>query len=97
MLDSWENCIESYTAEDLAFSGTGICHSTKTQDRKFGYLGEQDKLLIKDALMLECKGLLTMDLKFTKNSYHLNKELNILVIGPKDFWELFKPWAQLFY
>ena len=97
MLDYWDNCINSYKSEDLAFSGIGIGLSQKTQDRKFGHLSEQDKLLIKDALMLECKGFLTMDLKLAKNSGHIEKELNILVITPKEFWELFKPWAPLFY
>ena len=97
MLDYWENCIRKYQSKERAFSGIGIGHSNKTQDRKFGYLSKQDKLLIKDALMLECKGFLTMDLKLAKNSSNIKKELNILVVTPKEFWDLFKPWAPLFY
>ena len=94
VLDHWEACLESY--EDSPFSGEGRHLSEKLHSPMFGYLSKKDRTLIQNALILECEAFLTMEQRLPKNEKHIRRELGIQILRPLDYWELLKPWAQLY-
>ena len=94
VLDHWEACLESY--EDSPFSGEGRHLSEKLRSPMFGYLSKKDRALIQDVLILECEAFLTMEQRLPKNEKHIRRELGIQILRPLDYWELLKPWAQLY-
>jgi len=94
VLDHWEACLESY--EGSPFLGEGRHLSEKLHSPMFGYLSKKDRTLIQDALILECEAFLTMEQRLPKNETHIRKELGIQILRPLDYWELLKPWAQLY-
>lgn len=94
VLDHWEGCVAAY--RESPFSGDGQVMADHLDDRSFGYLGENDRLLLQDAVALECDAFLTMDRKLAKNANHLKQHTCIRVLLPSQFWDLLEPWACLF-
>lgn len=91
VLDHWLACEEesggaTEESEEL---------SQRLNDSKFGYLGDGDKHLIRDAIRLRCDSFLTMERKLPKNARHIHKELGLRVMTPKQHWDLLRPWASL--
>jgi hypothetical protein len=74
ILDHWTSCIDSYERSE-AFSGKGVALFESLNEMKFLYLSNKDRLLIFDALKLECDAFLTMEEKLPKNAEHFKKEL----------------------
>ena len=96
--DHWASVKEQYrNSGNSAFSGEGVANATQLDSPKFGYLGAKDKLLLADALELECSAFLTMDSKLAKNSVHIEKHIPLKVLEPVEYWELLRPWAALFH
>jgi hypothetical protein len=90
--DYWLNCLEE--------SGEPCVDQTKLfaiDSTSYGYLGDGDRLLLKDALALECDTFLTMENKLPKNSAQIERTLGIRVLSPIGMWEYLQPWAALFY
>jgi hypothetical protein len=94
VLDHWESCLADYSGSP--FSGTGQTISKRLDGPKFGYLSNKDRVLIKDAVALECDAFLTRDLRLARNAVHINRELGLLVVNPGELWALLHPWAALF-
>ncbi len=62
----------------------------------YGYLGEADRGLLRDAIALECDTFLTMENKLPKNAGHIERTLGLRVLTPIEMWEYLKPWVALF-
>jgi hypothetical protein len=62
----------------------------------FNYLSAKDRLLIRDAVELECDGFLSMELRLPRNAPHLRREIRLLVVRPIELSALLRPWARLF-
>lgn len=95
ILDHWTSCIESYEGSE-AFSGKGVRLFESLNEKKFLYLSNKDRMLIFDAIRLECDAFLTMEEKLPKNAEHIRKELGLLILRPIDYWEMLKPFASLY-
>jgi hypothetical protein len=93
VLDHWQICLE----ESGTPSSRGVDIAAKLKTASFGYLGEGDRKLLFDAVVLECDAFLTCDRKLAKNRSHLNATLAILVLTPIQYWEILKPWAGLYF
>lgn len=96
VLDHWMCCIKEYENSE-AFSGSGENFLQKINETQFGYLSKKDKLLVFDAVKLECDAFLTMDIKLWKNAEHLQKALKIQILQPYEYWNLIKPFAALYF
>ena len=59
LLDHWQACLDSYTEAPFIDQGTQL--ATRLDGPSFGYLGNKDRLLIQDAVRLECDAFLTME------------------------------------
>jgi hypothetical protein len=94
VLGHWESCLAAYRGNP--FSGDGQLMAAHLDNRSFGYLGMKDRLLLQDAIALECDAFLTMDRKLAKNADHLRENTGIRVLLPTQFWMLLEPWARLF-
>ena len=64
-------------------------------ERKFGYLGKKDRLLLRHAVILRCEAFLTVERRLPRNATHIERELGIRVLTPVMHWEMLKPWAAL--
>ena len=62
----------------------------------YGYLGQGDRALLRDAIALECDTFLTMENKLPKNAGHIERTLGLRVLTPIEMWEYLQPWAALF-
>ena len=62
----------------------------------YGYLGEGDRALLRDAIALECDTFLTMENKLPKNAGHIERTLGLRVLSPTEMWAYLQPWAALF-
>jgi hypothetical protein len=97
VLGYWQDCLAAYNGSQLEpFSGQGRLLAERIMGKKFGYLGSKDQLLLRDALLLECKVFLTMDRRLAKNAIHIERETNLKVLEPMEYWEFLRPWAPLF-
>jgi hypothetical protein len=97
VLGYWQECLAAYNRSHLEpFSGQGRFLAERIMGKKFGYRGSKDQLLLRDALLLECKGFLTIDRRLAKNAMHIERETNLKVLEPIQYWELLRPWAPLF-
>jgi hypothetical protein len=94
VLGHWEICLAAY--RESPFSGDGQVMSAHLGDRSFGYLGKKDRLLLQDAVALECNAFLTMDRRLAKNSNRLRQNARIRVLLPSQYWGLLEPWARLY-
>ena len=91
VLDHWLACLEE--------SGEP-CGDQAALDaidsNAYGYLGEGDRTLLKDAIRLECDTFLTMENRLPRNGDHIEKTLGLRVLSPVGMWEYLRPWAALF-
>ena len=94
VLDHWHACLEGY--DGSPFSGDGIVRAERLDSSRFGYLSEKDRLLLRDAVSLECDAFLTMERRLPNNAPHLKRELELIVLRPTSFWLMLRPWARLF-
>jgi len=94
VLDHWEACLSGYKEE--AFAGTGRVLASKQDGLAFGYLSAKDRLLLRDAVELECDAFLTMERKLPRNAPHVQREVGLQILRPSQYWELLKPWAALY-
>lgn len=91
VLDHWRTCVEE--------SGIPKCSQTALKcldSGALGYLGNGDRALLRDAVMLGCDTFLTMENKLPKNSNHLRQSLGIFVESPCGVWARLSPRATLF-
>jgi hypothetical protein len=97
ILGYWQDLLRNYADHGVApFSGRGEELARKLESSKFGYFSDKDRLLIRDAVMLECHAFLTMDNKLARNAAHIEKELGLKVLSPSGYWKLLQPWAALY-
>ena len=92
VLDHWLACLE--------VSNEPQCDAktiTAIDTESYNYLGQGDRKLLRDALLLECDAFLTMENKLPKCAKHIRDTLGIQVLTPIGFWEVLQPWAALFY
>jgi hypothetical protein len=88
--DHSEVCLESNgpTNESEALAA-------RMDEAKFGYLGEKDRLLLRDAITLRCEAFLTVERRLPKNTAHIERVLGIRILTPITHWEMLRPWAAL--
>jgi hypothetical protein len=94
VLDHWQACLDSYA--EAPFTDQGARLATRLDGTSFGYLGNKDRLLIQDAVRLECDAFLTMERRLPRNAAHIQRELGIRILTPIQLWEILRPWAGLF-
>ena len=94
VMNYWERILEDY--ENSPFNEKSAIRASLADHRSFGYLSQKDRLLLKDALSLECEAFLTIDGKLLKNSAHLNEKLGLRLFSPSEYWDVLKPWARLY-
>jgi hypothetical protein len=94
VLDHWQTCLEGYVGP--AVGGTGMAVASRLIEPRFGYLSDKDRLLLQDALMMECDAFLSLDRKLARNRKRLRQHLGLRVLLPTDYWSLLRPWAALY-
>lgn len=82
----WATWIDAY-GEQGPVMGHGARHADTLDGKDFRYLSKGDRILLQDALILECETFLTMDAKLARNAKHIDKMLGLWVVEPVDFWE----------
>lgn len=95
---SWLCEVVHYTRsfhEEIGPSPESKTIATRFDELKFGYLGGGDRVLLKDAVLMECDSFLTMERKLPRNAVHIERELGIRVLTPITYWERLRPWAAL--
>jgi hypothetical protein len=95
VLSFWHDRIEEYRGQ--AFAGHGGELASRLDSPRFGYLSGKDRILLRDALLLECDAFLTMDNKLAKNAEHVRRIVGLQLLRPSAFWALLQPWAALYY
>jgi hypothetical protein len=91
ILDYWLVCLEN-TGEPHG----NIVALAAIDSSSYNYLSKGDRVLLRDALALECDTFLTMENKLTKNADHIERTLGLRVLSPIEMWEYLQPWAALF-
>jgi hypothetical protein len=71
--------------------------AARLDEPKFGYLGAGDRILLHDAILLQCDSFLTMERKLPKNAPHIEHEFGIHVLTPISCWGMLRPWAALWW
>lgn len=79
-----------------SFQAIQISKAFELNTSRFGYLSAKDRLLLQDALSLECDAFLTLDRRLAKNSKHISREVGLQVFLPAQLWGVLRPWARLF-
>lgn len=92
VLDHWQTCIQ----ESACLAPADEALVTKLDSTTFGYLSQKDRLLIKDAVLLRCEAFMTFENKLASRGEHIEREVDIKVVTPVQYWELLRPWARLF-
>jgi len=95
VLAYWDGCLAACQGRN-SFQGTQTSKAPGLNGSRFGYLSVKDRLLLQDALSLECDAFLTLDRRLTKNSKHISREVGLRVFLPSQFWDVLQPWARLF-
>ena len=85
---------------EICLEGNGSTKASKAlaarmDEAKFGYLGEKDRLLLRDAITLRCEAFLTVERRLPKNAAHIERVLSIRILTPINHWEMLRPWAAL--
>ncbi len=62
---------------------------------KIGFLSNDDKKLIFDAIRFQCNYFMTMDEKLMKNKNQVKNFTGITLIRPFEFWDLVRPYIGL--
>lgn len=98
ILDHWDACIDGYR-DSPAFTGHGAARLGRIDG--CGYLSRKDRLIVADAVRLECDALLTLEgthgcLGASRNREHMQRVLGLTVLGPQGLWRKLRPWAGLF-
>jgi hypothetical protein len=83
--DYWQSCLD---ATEPPFAGWGAGRARQLDDPRFAYLSSKDRLLIRDALSLECDVFLTIEKRLARNAPHLQREIGLQVIRPPELAEL---------
>jgi len=88
--DHSEVCLEGSgpTAE-------GELLAARLDERKFGYLSEKDRKLLRHAIVLRCDAFLTMERRLPQNAEHVHRELGIRILTPINHWQMLEPYAAL--
>ena len=92
VLDHWLSCED----EGVAASEERVERTRVLDDDRFNYLGQKDRMLLRDSLARHCDAFLTMDRRLTRNGAHLRAHAGVVVLSPTEYWELLEPWARLF-
>lgn len=99
----WVHDVMDHTRVCLEESGGPTDESTILASRLnkpcFGYLSEQDRRLIRDAVHLRCDAFLTMEQRLPRNPAqlaHMVREVGLQILRPVDYWERLRPWAALY-
>jgi hypothetical protein len=80
--------------DDGATEESTAC-SLRLNEGMFGYLSEKDRLLLQDAVLLQCDTFLTMERRLPQNAKHIQREIGIRILTPTAHWAILKPWAAL--
>lgn len=91
VLDHWLACLEESGEPRGNLAALAAIDSSS-----YGYLGEGDRALLRDAIALECDTFLTMENKLPKNAGHIERTLGLRVLSPTEMWAYLQPWAALF-
>ncbi len=95
MFTKWAFDIADHTEACLndphAFIGQGEETSKKLGESAFNYLSAKDRVLVRDAVLLECDAFLTLDLKLVKNAQHIKRELGLVILTPQSLWRILEP------
>lgn len=88
--DHSEVCLEGDgpTAESEALAA-------RLEESKFGYLSEQDRLLLCHAVALRCQAFLTVERRLPRNAAHIGREIGLRILTPIMHWEMLRHWAAL--
>jgi hypothetical protein len=81
--------------EEIGPSPESKTIATRLDELKFGYLGVGDRVLLKDAVFMQCDSFLTMERKLPRNAAHIERELGIRVLTPITYWERLRPWGAI--
>ena len=97
IVEYWESLLAVYRESGVpAFRGHGIFTALELASPSFGYLSNKDRLLLSDALELECDAFITMDRKLLRNVAHFESRAPMRILEPVAYWDLLRPWAPLF-
>lgn len=95
----WLAEVAHHAAVCLADSGgldaLSIERAARLEGRQFGYLSLKDRLLLQDAIALQCDAFLTMEKRLPRCADHLYRETGLLVLNPLTHWRMLEPWARL--
>lgn len=94
VLEPWLISVEEYGG--TAFDGSGEALAERLDCPSFGDISTKDRLLIKDALLLECDAFLTMEHRLARTASHIAREVGLHVLRPPGYWRLLAPWAALY-
>jgi hypothetical protein len=92
--EHWLVSVEEYRG--AAFNGIGEASAHRLDGPSFGYLSTKDRLLLRDALLLECDAFLTMEHRLARNASHIAREVDLFVLRPPEYWRLVAPWGALY-
>ena len=92
VLDHSRTCL----AETGAATVASRARASRLDSGIFGYLSAKDRVLIRDAVLLDCDAFLTMERRLPRNAKHLEREAGLRVLTPIEYWSLLRPWAALF-
>ncbi len=96
VLDHWRGRVDDYSGSGVAVSGTGRQLAARLDGAEVGYLSIKDKLLLRDAVLLECDAFITMEKKLARNATHIQALVGLEVLRPPTYWKVLRPWAGLY-
>ena len=94
----WLHDISQHSAVCLALDGAtkeSWAHAAQLREPRFGYLGDKDRLLLKEAVAFRCEAFLTMERRLPRNAAHIEREIGIRILTPITHWHMLHPWAAL--
>lgn len=88
--DHSEVCLEN---DGLTVQSEAL--ASRLAEPKFGYLGEKDRRLLREAIILRCEAFLTVEQRLPRNGPHIERELGIRILTPIAHWAMLERWAGL--